>query len=490
MRTAHYSSWKHHLLIVNLPTHSNMKIKLQVCLFIIGIFIPGLLHAQFFSLLVPDQLSYFQESGGINHYAKVQQVSGTFPRLYELFQPDTLKYNYDDATTAGFWISPVIQQLDSFSWEIYTKQGDSLPIHTDSQLGDEWLFYTFPGDSGSLIVQHIWTGFDSLPAIGVDIVKGYKLQLVDAFGNAQTSSWDTVTFAISQHHGFWESLNFWHFPSQKVYTLEVQRDTAPENWLMGARDVYDFEPGDEFYVEQYDPYRFPDTTILYYKIKGDPVDPSPNSLVYTILKRQFYQGQMIIDTTFDTTFSALSMTSLPFTFPSRHAHIQQGVSDSVYMTIGKDSSYGGQMVCYWSEDLDFTYWRGFSIAGVGFFYVYRFIDPAEDWILPLYFKKEGVEWGTRPVGNGIVSLEEPSILPTLSMYPNPASSFIQMDMQADEWSDPLELVMWNIQGAQLKPAPAGNHRWSVAGMAAGLYLAVIHHQGRPVGRQWLQIQAP
>jgi hypothetical protein len=346
-------------------------------------------------------------------------------------------------------------------------QNDSIFFFPESNLNYTWSLFTF---SDSSYIEAKMTGLitDSLFHT-LDTIKVFDLQAKDALGNNIANPFNNKQITLSKNNGFVQLFDFYLFPNDnQTYTLAGENWPDVGNHNIGYRQVYDFQPGDEFHIDYAEVNNLQGASSVYIKtIKkclSRTDDHCANSIAYLweiCKKTEIYSNDFGVlttefqnDTITDTIrfaildFPRFDHISTEYFLDSAHTNLIPNIltTTPVYHERTVKSLLGFQ---YWSSG---SCWSE-AIADPGpvsYDYVQGCGGPyyySTPWIFGNYFKnalvyfKKGNEiWGTPLAADcNALSVEEIKINDLITVYPNPAND--QVNIEIGNYNGNKELLI-------------------------------------------------
>jgi hypothetical protein len=182
---------------------------------------------------------------------------------------------------------------------------ESINIHSQENVGHQWLFYTYR-DSSYLMAHISNVSMFNSGSIS-DSVKTIQLNFFDSLGNPGINDWSQKELLVSRNFGIIKSPHFNSFPNDtSLWTRQFNLKIASTN------EIYDFNVGDKFYFEQGKMNNQPDYlytqdyTLL--EVLSKNVDTS-NQITSYVFKNLYYDYKVVfpnpvyLDTIFESTLN-------------------------------------------------------------------------------------------------------------------------------------------------------------------------------------------
>lgn len=377
--------------------------------------------------------------------------------------------------------------------------GDSVFIFFNKNAGDSWPIYTF--ENGNYIEATINDIVETeiLPGL-TDSLKTFSLLVKDANGVVMTDYRNGKTFSISKQYGLVEALKFAYFPDVSSLMLVGMDDPDIGERNLTAREIYDFEIGDEFHTSERD---LPFLTIRIYKVIDKIMYPSMDSVSYTFdyCSATFQSGgtdTFRTTSTYDVTYDFNDLTN-PVNQPPDYFfryNEEMGTDFQMYLPL-TTSGHRKKVIGYpqWAcddqcvNDAIATACYTQYIEGYG-----DFTYESCDWSITngkdmVYAKKGDITWGNPYTCEGTLSVQLPLEPAVFSLYPNPANDKVNCHLNLPDYQDVI-LEMYSITGqlvlAQNLTGP--DTAMVIAGIPQGYYTSVLKHKDYPVAYAPLIIQ--
>lgn len=375
---------------------------------------------------------------------------------------DSLYFNYELVNLCGGngplpkWLSHPFRTDSAGAYVFENDSSETITLHSQSQPGTVWTLYTFP-NGNALEASHTATTLS--PFLGItDSVREIVLALKDSLGNPLPSEWNGKSFRLSQNHGLISTYNFDRFP-QDTATYLLVGVSHPKVGQIGitAREIFDFEVGDEMHYEQSyanGSVSFQENTRWIILAKETFAD----SFRYEIDRT--WVEEITVDSTVITvgrdTVLRLYLTAQPLTFPYEllrypAPHINW---------YAPYSPFGGRLLRYQmnlseEEDPQFTCWNPvlddegeFALWGLGdgFYIGFNFGESRN---LPIYYHQGGIEWGTPfdfdPFFVGI----DPELNREIRLSPNPFHDLVYVKIDPTDFASGASFLLYDSNGRRV-----------------------------------------
>jgi hypothetical protein len=414
----------------------------------------GSAKSQNYRVLQPDRTTMYQ-----NQY---EQILGMRVDSIKVSGSDTIYYllkNLQQVDFACFhiegpsWMGDRITIRPDGETVFYNVYEQPVVIKTKALLNEDWICYSTP----ELSFRASITGIVVADIFGItDSVKTVSFQALNMDGQAIGHEVNDMNLILSKNHGLVKTLNFYNFPDFRfgitlnwLTELTLSGFDNPEAGIQNLnwKQVHDHSIGDELHTKSVESqayyYKYIETiaTLLDKTIDGDSIiytweekvktsiqSPDINTFTASIDTTTFL---LITDPLFDN-LSGVSWTSnyfgndatVNFMGQGEHGITKSYGSMNVYNkgieTHLGDTCYTQMIIC--GCVTDDIYYKG---LGGPYYYCNLGIDA---YIRELvYYKKNGVEWGTPldfTVNTTLQPIEaKPEIV---EVFPNPANDQVNI----------------------------------------------------------------
>lgn len=412
------------------------------------------------------------------------------------------------------WLGDKIIIRDDGMNIFLNRDADSIYINTASSLNDSWTAFHRPGELSiiSTVISH-----DTISFLGLqDSVKTIGFQVYNELMNPVNHLINNYTIKLSKNYGLVRTLNYSIFPDltptayppvQFEYLVEFDISGLSDpvtgiqdfNWM----DIFDFQPGDEIHVKRYWKQTMQETDIQLLILRYLERTDYPDSIVYYAERifSQSYNNQG------NYTFTFIHDTIPEIILPNP-------IFDKLPGEVGIDTiSYGSELTAYslkmysgthlakiipeenywffnygdtcWHTAIydgcmsDYAYYKG---LGGPYLWCWWF---GESYRSLVYYKKGDVEWGTPLV---IVGVDEAKTLHDIKVYPNPANSYVNVELK--EPALPAKIEIYSSIGSLLKDFKLTEtvQQMSIEGLRPGLYLYRIASEKEVLGSGKLVVE--
>ncbi len=429
-----------------------MKTTSFLVLLILANFITVTLYAQNYRVLQPGRTTQYIGSLGDLHAMQVDSVtiSGTdtnYFLLKNLRQMDWSCYHLQGPS----WMGDRVTIRPDGETSFYNIYDQSVTIKTRAALNEEWISYTETGLSFRASVSSV--GVEDILGI-IDSVKTISFQALNSEGQNIDHVVNNMNLILSKNYGLVKTLNFFNFPDfrfgfemNRIDEFTLTGYNNPETGFQNLtwKQVHDHNIGDELHtisVESgvYDEnYTENIATLLDKEIIGDTiVNTWENKTKYFIY---IYDINTYFNATIDTI--AVKITTDP-DFDNFAGIAWQRWVDHYTINLmyagehGVTKTYGslnlfhrGSVIylgdtCY-TAIYDPYYYEHVCYKGLGGpYYSWGWSHEAHVRDL-VYYKKDGVEWGTPldfTVNTTLQPIaEKPEVI---SVFPNPANEQVNI----------------------------------------------------------------
>jgi hypothetical protein len=414
----------------------------------------GSAKSQNYRVLQPDRTTMYQSQYEQILGMRVDsiRVSGSDTVYYLLKNLQQVDYNCYH-TEGPSWMGDGITIRPDGETVFYNVSEQPVLIKTKALLNEEWICYS----TQALSFRASITGTGVADIFGItDSVKTVSFQALNMDGQAIDHVVNDMNLILSKNHGLVKTLNFYNFPDFSfgitlnwLTELTLSGFDNPEAGIQNLtwKQVHDHTIGDELHTKSIESrayyYKYIETiaTLLEKTIAGDSIiytweekvktsiqSPDINTFIASIDTTTFL---VITEPDFDN-LSGVSWTSnyigndatVNFMGQGEHGITKSYGSMNVYFK-GTETHFGD--TCYTQVIIcgcvtDNIYYKG---LGGPYYYCNLGIDS---YIRELvYYKKDGVEWGT-PLEFTVNSPQIP-VDPTnevVSVFPNPANDQVNI----------------------------------------------------------------
>lgn len=388
------------------------------------------------------------------------------------------------------------------------RLSDSIVIDTRAKQGDSWLCYH---GKDSVLVMASVTSHDTMRFLGLtDSVKWIDFKTYDTGMNPLSLPLDSMTIAISKNYGLIQTINFYLFPQEPLfssfYGLEEYYLAGLTNPAIGTQnltwfEVYDFQPGDELYIKYSELSFGPSTTYYKHIVKTiqkyiDRTDKQ-DSIIYRFERLQYRFRIYDIDTTetfvHDTVESVITINPefdlLPysviiswsvahwyFMYPGIKAHISSydhfgEQSDTCYRNIIADGCFSED---YYYNGLGGPYYECSHVFSVG---------GAKRSLV--YYKKGSTTWGSPFV----IGLEEKTPDDKkVEVFPIPSNGILNVRLRGSVTNAHLKLFDMNAKAILSEQLSRHVQAIDISRLAPGIYFYSVVYNGNELKSGKLVIQ--
>lgn len=269
-------------------------------------------------------------TGFYNEYQKSSYKAAAFNSVfnngsYTYYYPFKTAHDTSASPTGGdcidlignSWMGNYFYHDVQNHYYFFNKMGDSIVLHTQEQIGHQWLLYTYPNHNylrGS--VSNIL--YNNMAGIA-DSVKVISLQYFDSLGNVLSNEWTQKEILLSKNYGIIKTPYFNNFPQDtSMWTRQNNLEIASSN------DIYNFHIGDQFYYKQGysndEPGYFHANDYTLLEVLNKNID-GVNQVINYQFKSIYYNYHVvfpnpvyldtIIETTFDVSFPLNESMGIP-----------------------------------------------------------------------------------------------------------------------------------------------------------------------------------
>jgi hypothetical protein len=392
------------------------------------------------------------------------------------------------------WIASKIYH-DAGGDEYYlNRYGDTIYFKPAAALNDTWHFYNYA--NGNYIEAKV-TGIAQQTFIGItDSVKTITLNAKNSSGNPISNLLNGKQVKISENHGFVQTFGYRYFPADTAtYPLVGLGNEQAGVTNLTARDIYNFDVGDEFHYDVMFWYSASshDHNRFIYVVLSKSFSSDSDSVTYRMTRcGQFDHfdwpthtitpvndtSTQIYDFSQDGNYITVSLNQ--FSWQKRNANPPEAgylsfYRDTTYLNrIKKQTHYlfspGASDTCYETSvayclPSDVTYARGLG-------WIYTTDNWCVDYSL-VYYKKGAEEWGTPLSCSVLLSTEDISTLTGITIYPNPFTNELRVS-GAD-----AAITLYDYTGKIIisQKTTTAETTINTTGMAAGMYFLRVESGG-------------
>lgn len=380
-----------------------------------------------------------------------------------------------------------------------TVSGDSVFIFYNKNTGDSWPLYTLEnGDYIEVMINEV-IETEILPGL-TDSLKVFSLLVKNAAGDVIPDYRNGKTFSISKQYGLVEALKFSFFPDVSSLMLVGMDDPDIGERNLTAKEIYDFEIGDEFHTLEW---YVPSQTIRIFKVIDKVISPSMDSVSYTFdfCSATFQFGETDTFRTayiYDVTYDFNDMTN-PINLPPDYYFrydAQMGTDFRMYLPL-TIAQFRKKVIGYpqWAcddqcvNDAIATVCYTQYIEGYG-----DFTYESCDWSITsskemVYAKKGDITWGIPYTCEGTLSVQPLLISSFLSIYPNPANEKVTCHLNLPDYQE-VTLEIYSITGQLVlaQNLTGTETAIDITGMPQGYYTSVLKQKNQPMAYAPLIIQ--
>ncbi len=430
-------------------------------LFLSLLFVPFFLYAQNYELINVNNETHFIDDESDIYSIRIDSTStidgNTFLFNHKVFT-ETFSVSCPFIASDSSWIGYQIIVDNDGQYIFFNRQQDSIFIPSLAELNEHWSFYQFA--NGDYIDATI-SSIDNQMILGdLDNVKTITLQAKNDLDMDIDHPVNGQSISFSENNGIVSVFNFIDFPLDiKTYTLVGSANSANGIQNLTAREIFDYDIGDEFHVERnyQNNWKYTYRSIRK-KILGKTVSLNQDTLNYIVEQCEFriQNEDPLISPDTLSTLDTLTETIILSNYNLHQLTLEPVVNGYTEFSISQthnrrkkthfDYNYNPDDDC-WEElvvtyDFDFTF-----IEGLGGGY---FSTPASNYTL-VYYKKGDEEWGTpfecSPLPTSIANLEKEH--PQISVYPNPFSKQTRLTIEDYKFGERLTFELFEMTGKKI-----------------------------------------
>ncbi|MHC1775218.1 MAG: T9SS type A sorting domain-containing protein [Lentimicrobium sp.] len=488
-----------------------MKTTSFLVLLILANFITVTLYAQNYRVLQPERTTVYRKSSGLMLGMRIDSASHE--------GADTLFHLLKNLQMVG----PECFHLDGPSWMgekvrikpngdavFYNLNNSPILIKTRSTLNDSWMCYT----SSSLSFRATLSSTDQTDVLGnTDSVKVISLQAVNSNGQNIVHYINNLNIVLSKNFGLQSTLNFLQFPEVEFYFVfpgvdemvlcGISNPTAGIQNLLW-NEVNDHNPGDELhsvYLLSYYGYNRKSETISRLLSESQ----SQDSIFYEWeIKNKLTinsGGNLSITSSLDTTVSVITtypdfdlLPGVTFNVDGSHYNISEMYSGEIGLKKAMGRIFGSITNPYW---IDTCYIPTIDGGSVTSYHYYKglggpYFDNMEITDIErnklVFYKKDGVEWGTPlefTVNTTLKPLEtEPELV---SVFPNPAKNYVNMEFKGNTGEFRLQILDYSGKTISEYTLFGENNVLDLANLKEGVYMLRLMTANQYITKKLLKL---
>lgn len=401
-------------------------------------------------------------------------VEGTDSLFYN---PQTLRHQEDYSyyecpiRLEASWIGKHVQTQAEGMFLFFNQQDDTIRIHSQAEVGESWQVYEF--ENGNYMEATLMTNEPSTILGLTDSLKTARLQVKDSDGSDVGHSFNNKTIQWSKNYGLVKFYDMHLFPNATT-PFDLVGQSNPELGVQNltAKEIFDYEIGDEIHVEYKDDnfgsnYFIHTLTKDVVLAKSYAADFSSVTYQYdrTELRYEWNNVTGMADTTF---FSGMYEETIDFT-----SFYNQGFSG---INFQPNSALQGSppTVLYYDDNgraikrfysqiqmYELTCWgpviglgetpSSWVIQGLGGEYYNRdeVLTGEEDHKELVYYHKGSEEWGN-PINFDVLTTvpNSPQQTSQVQIAPNPFTDILTFDFPAPQEID--HIAFYTIFGKKVK----------------------------------------
>jgi hypothetical protein len=433
----------------------NMKTTSFIVLLILANFITVTLYAQNYRVLQPGRTTQYMDSWGYLLPMQVDSVSisGTdtnYFLLKNLQQMDWECYHVQGPSWMGERVTIRPDGETSF-YNIYDRP---VTIKTKATLNEEWICYTETGLSFRASVSSV--GVEDVLGI-TDSVKTISFQALNSEGQNTDHVVNNMNLILSKNYGLVKTLNFFDFPDfsfgimvHGIDELILKGYNNPETGIQNLtwKQVHDHNIGDELHTisiqswPDHEKYTENIATLLDKEIIGDTIantweNKTKISIIYYTGEPSTFSAHIdtiTVKITNDPDFDNLAGIAWQWWVNSYTINFMQAGEHGPTKTYGSLNKFfrGSEIylgdTCYTDGGWDLRcYSEDVCYKGLGGPYYDNHCPHEADIRDLVYYKKDGVEWGTPLDFTVNTTLKPYEAKPEIvSVFPNPANDLVNI----------------------------------------------------------------
>ncbi len=442
----------------------NIKLKVSAIFLLVVLAFVNNMNAQNYRVLQPERTSLYNAEYGPILGMRVDSV--------RVINSDTVYYLLKNLQQMDWncffiegpsWMGNQVTIRPGGETVFYNSYQQPILIQTKAALNEEWLCFTSPelGFKAKIITAEIEN------VLGTpDSVKTISFQAIDSDGQNISHEVNNLNLKLSKNHGILKTINFYSFPELNLgFLLQWLSEFTligfdnPENGIQNLtwKAVNDHNIGDELHtVEVYSNITYSRrmetiSLLLDKSVNGDTIS-------YNWEKRI----KVMINSNGNNTFTATIDTFLQKIYSNPEFDLLPGVAFEIYdseeftTTIMKEGFHGtikaqlggsGTVAPFWSDSCynyvifdncfpDQDYYNG---LGGPYYYEHFGFDECSNQLV--YYKKDGIEWGTPidfTVNSNLIPIEQKPGFVTI--FPNPANDLVNIVFKGNSGEYRLQIV--------------------------------------------------
>ena len=464
-------------------------------------------NAQNYRVFDPENVALYKDYFSRAYCMKVDSIKTSGQdTIYFLFK-NLQQVGYDCFHLEGpSWMGDQLKIKPNGENTFYNGRNEAIIIKTDALENESWIMYSAPALRFIATVDSI--RFHNI--LGVqDSVKYISLQAQNSNNQNINHFVNNKKIGLSKNFGLIKPLSFYNFPDfdfgflfDQVEELEL---VGIDNLSMGLQllhwhEVHDHEPGDELHVKaKYYNYwqEIREENVIKKLItKAISADTIFNTWERTMSMIRSGQWGYSVFSLFDTITNRIVPYPDFETLPGQYfelGHLKltdhfntttmRETSDFIYKQMGLymgsvwDFPLYGYDTCYINATVDDIFTQNDYYAGLGGPYYEGNDWPWKSYCRLVYYKKNGVEWGTPlEIAVNTKSLDQFNSLGRYEIYPNPVTDVL--NIKSDLAVFPVNAVILDKLGREVMRFLIQNELESIniSHLTPGLY--IIKLEGR------------
>lgn len=400
-----------------------------------------------------------------------------------------LRSGFDGYCPSPSWLGNHMMKKPGGHYVFFNSNSDSVHFLPDSQ----WVMYTFADGrqvKATVNADTVAPVIDTIPTV-TDSMKTILLSVVDSNGNSVSHALNGRHLVMSKNYGLVRTVDLFFFP--EVYFYDdmqlVGADDIPGSYQnLTAKEIFDFQPGDEFHWKgevhngPYHSYQWK-RWIIESKLTSSGLDTIWYGLRLTEKDIHVYPDPPAdtnyVDTQVTKTYVLGGLSELDLLSLEGFCNadeIECGYLKSSlavnrrskwvvphYSTSSEDSSCIGPSVgSGLSQQYDYR-------EGLGVFRYENMDGVYDGWSQMVFYKKGSETWGTPIVFSGMDNPED--VL--FSSFPNPAHDYLQLVL--DPTSVGGQILMTDLAGRSILRHDITASRMTIdlASLSPGTYCLLV-----------------
>ncbi len=382
------------------------------------------------------------------------------------------------------WAGVEVHKYDNGDNVFFNNLGESITINTLAEVGDVWPCYT---DANAFRIYGTVISKDTATLFGnvIDSVKTIRL-LAPNYTTVDVMQWDSVEILLSANFGLINAPIFHFFPKEnRLITRTIRKPLT-------YGDMYSYEVGDYFQIQEIFSFTQTDTKYRFFKVLNKAFSNGGNSVTFT-MHREFQWNT-------NGNNSVVFTDTVDLTYHNLKGFVGSGVPQSMYLGyVSVDIAGDSSPSLFGRRRLELENHREFRVTSDSCMNRYLFDDGFPP---PISYECLGelLPWASSISGNisqsvtfyslcgasggnkvvlqptppiGVDELSQASIL----TYPNPTADLV---MIVNPTNSSLKVTVLDLQGQALQSLqlqPQSQNQMDLSTYPMGVYLLQFHNEG-------------